>query len=191
MDNERVRTPAQEARISQFAELLPPPGATVFLGDSLTEGGLWQEWFPDLLAVNRGIGGDTVRGLRARLAQSLNDPRAVCLLIGTNDLTFADDIDPIVDEFRLLANEIREFAPDALVVVNSVMPRSPAFRAKITTLNQSYREIAQEVDATWIDLWPILADAEGGLAPRFTYDELHLRGPGYRVWAETLRPHLR
>jgi len=43
-------------------------GAVVFLGDSITQG--WNSLartFPDLKVVNRGIGGDTTRGVLYRL----------------------------------------------------------------------------------------------------------------------------
>ncbi len=61
----------------------------VFFGDSITQG--WATLakdFPDVIAINRGISGDTSRGLRYRLKEDVLDlhPRAVVLLIGTNDL---------------------------------------------------------------------------------------------------------
>lgn len=183
-------TEQQEARTSQFDELTPQAGSVLFLGDSITEGGIWHEWFPEAAVCNRGVSGDTVDGLRRRLDQAINDPSVISLLIGTNDLTFADDTDPIVESFRLLVEALRDRAPDAILLVNSVMPRTPEFRALIHTVNESYRAIAEAHSATWINLWPALADSSGALAREYTYDGLHLRGPGYRVWADTLRPYL-
>ena len=64
--------------------------AVVFLGDSIT-----QEWgdglnaaFPGVKLVNRGISGDTTRGVLIRLEEDVLAlrPAAVVLLIGTNDL---------------------------------------------------------------------------------------------------------
>jgi hypothetical protein len=49
-------------RASQFEALPRVAGRVVFLGDSITEGGCWEEWFPELPACNRGIGGDSVGG---------------------------------------------------------------------------------------------------------------------------------
>ncbi|HRX82839.1 MAG TPA: GDSL-type esterase/lipase family protein, partial [Pirellulaceae bacterium] len=64
--------------------------AVVFLGDSITQG--WgpefRGQFAGMKLANRGIGGDTTRGMLIRLQQdvlSLN-PKAVVLLMGTNDL---------------------------------------------------------------------------------------------------------
>ena len=60
-------------------------GAVVFLGDSITQG--WYALanaFPNLKVANRGIGGDTTRGVLYRLkADALDlDPKAIVLLIG-------------------------------------------------------------------------------------------------------------
>src|SRR5579864_8146786 len=74
-------------RASQFALLPTTSGRVVFLGDSITDHGAWAEWFPELDAVNRGIGGDTVGGVINRLRTSVHQPCAVSLMIGTNDLT--------------------------------------------------------------------------------------------------------
>jgi len=64
--------------------------AVVFLGDSITQG--WGDQmggsFPGMKVANRGISGDTSRGVLIRLQEdvlSLN-PSAIVLLIGTNDL---------------------------------------------------------------------------------------------------------
>jgi hypothetical protein len=65
-------------------------GAVVFLGDSITHG--WGDDlggnFPTLKGANRGIGGDTSRGVLVRLREDVLvlRPRAVVLLIGTNDI---------------------------------------------------------------------------------------------------------
>ncbi|MEH0417943.1 hypothetical protein [Streptomyces sp. B21-083] len=45
-------------------------------------------------------------------------------------------------------------------------------------------------DARYVDLWPVLADHRGGLRSLYTHDDLHLNGPGYRAWGQTLRPLL-
>ena len=63
--------------------------ALVFYGDSITQGwGDIGKAFPGIKCANRGISGDTTRGLLVRLqgdVLSLN-PKGVVLLIGTNDL---------------------------------------------------------------------------------------------------------
>ena len=74
-----------------FRELAPKQhGAIVFFGDSITQG--WGDdfrgKFPKLNVANRGISGDITRGLLARLDEDVLalSPRAIVLLIGTNDI---------------------------------------------------------------------------------------------------------
>ena len=65
-------------------------GAVVFLGDSITQG--WgpnlRNFFPALNVANRGISGDTTRGMLIRLNEDVLalNPSTVIMLMGTNDL---------------------------------------------------------------------------------------------------------
>ena len=77
---------ANYAHRESLFELLPKPqNRIVFAGDSLTQGGEWAEFYCG--ALNRGIGGDTSEGMmkRIRTITALN-PRAVFLMVGSNDL---------------------------------------------------------------------------------------------------------
>ena len=82
-----VLAPLQRARQTQLALLPTLPGRVVLLGDSITEGGVWNELLPELPVLNRGVGGETSAQVLARLDLVLNAPSAVVLLIGTNDLS--------------------------------------------------------------------------------------------------------
>ena len=80
-----------ESRRSAWAETVEQDqGAVVFLGDSIIQG--WGDGlgaaFPGMKVANRGISGDTSRGVLIRLQQDVFavNPSAVVLLIGTNDL---------------------------------------------------------------------------------------------------------
>ncbi len=116
------------------------------------------------------------------------------LLVGTNDLSGLGetrDVDAIAEQFRDLIAAIRASAPDALLLVNSVMPRRRAWAETIQALNRQYLGIAADAGATYVDLWPALADTDGALRQEFTRrDHLHLNVPGYRAWVDVLRPHL-
>jgi len=41
---------------------IPGCGSTILA--SVTHGGLWDEWFPDVAVLNRGIGGERSDGLQ-------------------------------------------------------------------------------------------------------------------------------
>lgn len=182
-----------EMRVSQLEHLTPPPGRVVFLGDSITDQGAWAEWFPELRTLNRGISGDSVSGVHARLESALHDPTGISLLIGTNDLGGmgrSRRVDAIATQFDDLVGAIRGAAPDAVLLINSVMPRTKRMAPKIRDLNERYARIADRAGATYVDLWPSLAAPDGSLRDALTSDHLHLNGAGYEAWVGELRPLL-
>jgi len=189
----RFLRPGQARRERQFAAVPRTPGRVVFLGDSITEGTAWEDWFPDLPTANRGIGGQAICDVIERLDTAIVEPRAISLLIGTNDLHGlgkSRKVPAIVEQMSELVDEIRELAPDAPLFINSVMPRSLHYRDWLIELNRGYAAIAAEAGATYIDLWPVLAGKDGAIIPSMTYDGLHLTAAGYKAWTDVLRPHL-
>lgn len=182
----------QAMRASQFALRRPPPGAIVFVGDSITHGGLWDEWFPGTLVINRGIGGETSADVLRRIDDAINAPAAVFLLIGTNDISHLLPLETIVANIREIVARIRRDAPAAPLYVQSVMPRGKVHVQHLTALNQALRALvaAQDGGVKYLDLWPALATPESTLRAEFTGDALHLNGAGYQAWVEVLRPRV-
>jgi len=169
-------------------------GRVLFLGDSITEGGMWPDLFPDLATSNRGIGGEATYDLLERLDGALNDPAVVCLMIGTNDLHGPRELrrsDQVVGRMDEILRRIREAAPSALVLVNSGLPRTEHFAPRIRAINEGYRKVAGRHGAEYVDLWPAFVDASGeAIRTEYSKDNLHLTPAGYLAWAEVLRPLL-
>ncbi|MDZ5620970.1 DUF459 domain-containing protein [Nocardioides bizhenqiangii] len=178
----------------RYFEAVPvPKGRVLFLGDSITAGGLWSDLFPDLPTTNRGISGEATYDLLERVDAAINDPIAVSLMIGTNDLHGPRDLrDPalIVERTDEIVRRIREAAPAALVLLNSVLPRTEHFTAQLRAVNAGYRQVAARHGAEYVDLWPAFADDSGVVKQEYTRDNLHLTPAGYLAWAEVLRPYL-
>jgi len=134
-----------------------------------------------------------VHEVQARLDRAVNDPTVISLLVGTNDLSGigpSHEVPVIAAQFRGLVRELQRRAPEARLIVNSVMPRRVSFADQVRALNREYEAIAAEAGATYLDLWPALADDSGGLRAEFTRDSLHLNGDGYEAWLGELRPLL-
>lgn len=181
------------ARRRHFETIVVPPRRVLFIGDSITEGGLWSDLFPDLPTTNRGIGGEATYDLAERLDGAINDPLAVSLMIGTNDLHGARelrDIAQVADRTEAIIRRIRELAPDALLLVNSVLPRTDHFARRIRALNERNAAAAARHGATYVDLWPAFAEPSGAVRKEFSRDNLHITPAGYLAWAEVLRPHV-
>jgi lysophospholipase L1-like esterase len=183
----------QSRLVSSFEAFPVVPDDIVFLGDSITEGGPWEELFPDLRVRNRGIGGDTSEGVLRRLEQiSRATPAKVFLLIGTNDLFRGDAEDEIVENITEILDRLKQETPDTEVYLQSVLPRAPSYRAAIEALNARLSEVALERGSAWVDLYPAFLDPEtGGIRAELSNDELHLLGPGYALWKEQIAVQVR
>ena len=170
-------------------------GAVVFFGDSITEG--WKtlaQDFPKLKTANRGISGDTTRGLRARLQGDVLDvrPRAVAILIGTNDLDQGATPELVALNLRTLVADLHKAQPDLPVIISKVMPRGarPGFYPdKIKALNALYDEAFKDnPKVTFCDTWTLF-DAGAGLCRREEFpDMLHPNAAGYAKWVTALQP---
>lgn len=167
----------------------------VLLGDSLTDVCDWAEFCRDPRLKNRGVSGDTVGGVLARLDSVLaGPPAAVFVMIGINDLNQGAEVEPLLAHYGELLDRLRAGAPQARLYVQSVLPVDTfRWRAetneRILAFNWGLQVLAQERGATYLDLHPLFCDGDR-LDDRYTHDGLHLNGAGYLVWKEALAPHL-
>ena len=172
--------------------------AVVFLGDSITQG--WGDdlggAFPGMKVANRGISGDTTRGLLVRMKEDVLalKPSAVVLLIGTNDLEEGADPAVIAANLRLILQRLREQDPFVPVVLCQVFPSSASKKRpadKIREINRLYAEIKKGDRNTFLlETWPLFADAQGDAKAAEFPDLLHPNAAGYAKWAAALRPVL-
>ncbi|MFW5685762.1 MAG: GDSL-type esterase/lipase family protein [Spirochaetota bacterium] len=183
---------SHERWVSQFALLDVSDGDTVFLGDSITEGGNWHELVPGCAVKNRGIGGDTTEGVLARLDHVTSGrPARVFLMIGTNDLFAGVAEDEIVANVAEIVRRIGTESPGTEVFVQSVLPRAARYRSAVESLNASLeRSVAGT--ARWVDLYPLFLDrSDGSIKDTLSNDELHLLGDGYLLWRDAIADLLR
>jgi len=188
----------QEKRSKWATQVQQDQRAVVFLGDSITQG--WHDdldgSFPGLKVANRGISGDTSRGVLIRLPEdvlSLN-PRAVVLLIGTNDLEEGAEPWTIAANIRLILDDLKRANPAMPVVLCQVMPSSPQKKRPahlIRRLNQLILELtADQPQVTVVDTWKLYAGPDNNATADLFPDLLHPNNLGYAKWANALRPVL-
>lgn len=186
--NERRAAFARSARADR--------GAVVFLGDSITHG--WGDdvggSFPGLKVANRGIGGDTSRGVLHRLPGDVLAvrPRAVVLLIGTNDLAHKAGPEVITGNVKLILAALRRENPKMPVVLCAVFPSSATKQRpvdRIQRLNELYQAVVKDdPGVTFIDTWSIFANTQGDAKPEEFPDLLHPNAAGYAKFAGALHP---
>lgn len=169
----------------------------VFVGDSITEG--WhslEKDFADLSikVVNRGIGGDTTPNLLYRLKEDVLDlhPRALVVLIGTNDLGEHTTPADIGKNLSVFLDRVRAEYPKIPIAWCLVMPRKgdDTYPERIRELNaRIYALAATDHRVIVVDTFAPLAQADGSSKPEdFVPDRLHLNAAGYAVWARTIHP---
>jgi len=186
-------------RRSTFANRMArDQGSVVFLGDSITQG--WGDdlggAFPGVRVANRGISGDTTRGVLLRLQEdvlSLN-PTAVVLLIGTNDLEEKADPETIAGNVKPILAEMKKNDAKMPIVLCQVMPSSESKKRpadKIKKVNELYAAAVKgDKQVTFVETWTLFADPQGDAKKEEFPDLLHPNKEGYAKWGAAIRPIL-
>lgn len=164
----------------------------VFIGDSITDYGEFQEYFPDEVVLNRGIRNDAAKGVLNRIQEVVDrNPKEAYLMIGVNDIRYKTDaknfesrVNEIIDSFE--GKETRLFIQSILPVNNGLFGNEVT-NEKVNQFNDILRRIADENGIEYIDLHSSFTDKSGQLDKEFTVDGLHLNGKGYEVWIDRLR----
>jgi hexosaminidase len=176
-----------ERRLSQFEALSATHSAVVFVGDSITEGGLWSEWLPGVDVINRGISGNTTQDILDRMPHIVSvRPDKLFLMIGVNDLNKRLGAAVALRNYTTLFDLIDAQLPNTEVYIQSVLPVNAVWplidNTHIPTLNAALVQHADKRGYRYIDLHSVFADAEGALKPALSNDGIHLLAPGYRLW---------
>ena len=185
-----------ESRSQWTRQVQQDQKAVVFLGDSITQG--WgadfKGKFPGMKLANRGIGGDTTRGMLIRLAEDVLDlnPSAVVLLLGTNDIEVGVDPEAIARNFQKILAAIKARHPQTPIVLCRMFPSSAEKSRPTDTIkrvNALYdAAVKGDPQVIVLDTWTLFADAKGDANPAWFNDLLHLNPAGYDRWAAALRP---
>lgn len=182
-------------------ELVPvTPRNIVMLGNSLTERGYWSEYFQKERVLNRGIGGDCISGMIHRIDPIVEgQPRAIFIMGGANDLIFSKISDAkLLEQYERLLDIIARRSPRTKVYVQSLLPLNESMNqkqfggknARIVSFNKSLREMAARRGLVYIDIWSAI-QRDGILPEEMTFDGVHLKADGYRIWIEQIRPYVK
>ena len=121
------------------------PHSVIFFGDSLTEGwdlGIWQQQLAPRGLLNAGIAGDRTDHLLWRLEHGNlagRPPKAVVLLIGTNDLGSGRSPEATADGISANLALLRSRLPTPSILLLGLLPReqkpSAALRRAVARVN--------------------------------------------------------
>lgn len=168
-------------------------GAIVFLGDSITQG--WDALAKDFAGrkvANRGISGDTTRGVLGRLKGDVIDvhPKAVSILIGTNDIGLGATPEVAAENVKAIVAELHRADAKLPIIINKVMPSTPAKARpadKLQKLNELVQEaVGKDPAVTFVDSYTLFANEKGEAKAEEFPDLLHPNAAGYAKWKAAL-----
>ncbi len=181
-------------RVEQFAMFSKAPVDVVFFGDSITEQMPLEEMFTCRVA-NRGIGGDTVKGVLARVDQLESlQPKKLFLMIGINSIGAAvANKGGLAEQYMILFDELTQRLPDTEIFVESVLLTDCARRPdldndKVVAVNKLLEILCKRYGMTFLNINPEFTDETGSMIPEYSVDGLHLSLLGMAHWRELLRP---
>ncbi|WP_184214233.1 GDSL-type esterase/lipase family protein [Granulicella aggregans] len=186
----------------------------VMIGDSITHfwGGLpnanhvngptaWQHLFRDDAGavLNLGFGWDRTQNVLWRLRQGEFDgltPRAIVLMIGTNNLSGSSNArastpQEIVAGIEAIREELHRRSPSSRLIVMAILPRGRSaadpFRVSIIATNKLLSaRFGNDASVTYLDIGAKFLDADGTLPVSMMSDGVHPTDAGYEIWADAL-----
>lgn len=170
----------------------------IFLGDSITDECEWAELLENSKIKNRGISGDTTKGILHRLNDVVKfQPAQIFIMVGINNFIHYDSsIEIILADYKQIITEIRVQTPNTEIFIQSVLPvnktkyRIGVNNNNIINLNLLLKELSQEFSLHYIDLFFHLSDSQNQLDERYTLDGLHLNGQAYLVWKQVIEQYI-
>lgn len=184
-------------RLEFFRSMPDQKREIVFVGNSITEMGEWQELLPGKPVVNRGISGDVTYGVLARIDEVLSSrPAKIFILSGVNDLKRGIPVDTVAATFERILVRMKTGSPKTKVFVEGVLPVNEGMLAAqykkvtnkvIAALNERLKVLAAKYGYTYVDLAPAVADENGQLEKENTQDGLHLWPAAYIKWVQLLK----
>ena len=191
---ERINKEKKHEQLNKYALR----GQIVFAGSSLMEQFPIEEMAQVLpgkpVVYNRGIGGDTLDGFRARLNSAVIDlaPRKLFINIGTNDVSAVNYVrEDMLAKYRALLSDIQEKLPECRIIVMSYYPvnrtgkfNTEWFRARtnaeIDAVNCELKLMAEDMGLDFVNVTDCLRDDNGDLIAEITVDGMHMLPDGYK-----------
>jgi len=177
----------------QYAQLPQDSVDVLLLGNSLTYYGEWSDWIPQYRIANRGIPGDGIEGLRARMGDyTAVKPILVIVMIGINDLSFHPK-EWLIERYPGFIKALTVEYNSAKVVIQSILPVNNTVsntgldNSDIRWVNDRLKELLRESPVEFQDITATFVDQREALRADWTADGLHLTGAAYKNWANLLQ----
>ena len=180
----------------------------LFEGDSITDwwqqsaaqgggAGVQQKYFGDVKTANFAVAGDTTQGVLWGLQNGEGQghkPKAVMLMIGTNNKSQGNTAAEIAEGVGADVYELRKDFPDAKILLLAIFPRGAGTNDPNRVGNEEANKIIARLhDGQHIFFKNIndkFLDDQGRLIG-FRNDNLHPDAQGYEIWASAVADTLK
>lgn len=181
--------------IAQFELTKVVSADVVFLGNSITFGGAWNELLGRERIINRGIGSDNTVGMLHRLHQVyLLQPKLCFIMAGINDLYAGASVNRIFHNYMMIVDTL--LLHGIIPVIQSTLHVNPKWKQavekndEVNKLNFLLKDYAKIKQIEWLDINTALS-SDGALRNEYTTDGVHLTALAYHRWRELLLPVLK
>lgn len=163
----------------------------LFLGDSITASFNLEQYFSSCNLKNKAVSGDSTLECLARIDKSYFNIKYdfIFLCIGTNDLARGRNNNEIVKNIKGIINKLTDYSEGSIIFLTSIFPtrdNEPRPNSRIIQINNQLKEMANQLEILFLNLFPYFTDTEGKLKEEFTEDGLHLTEIAYAKWANEL-----
>ena len=182
---------------------------TYFIGDSRTNGLVGYDFIPtNRVFAEDGLSHETALtkafvelpdGKTYTLAQAVKktQPKRMIVSFGINGIAFMTK-DDFMEDYAKLIDQLKESAPDSIIIIQSILPVSETFaqdtrysNEKIDRYNQELKELAEEKDVYFLDTSSVLKDSNNALNPLYdSGDGLHFGKAAYTALLNYICTHM-
>ncbi len=184
-----VIKPVIKPRVTLF-KYFPIDSDVVMIGDSITQGGIWAEFFPNTLIANRGVGGDTTEDILRRMDTILDvSPSKALIMVGINDLHQGIEVNQIFKNYKKIIKELTSKNIDVILqstIECSIIHCGGSILESVRDLNRMLSQYAIDNKIQYVNINKGMVSEGGGLLKQYSYDGIHLLGSGYLMWSKSI-----
>jgi hypothetical protein len=169
--NSHLRNVYRQTLAHWLAKVVPPP--TVFIGDSITAGGMWFDNLRNINLASNGLITEQIAG-NLKLAQTYN-PKHIVVMAGMNDAIRGFDPEKIRSLWADLCSEPK------VVAVLVTPTKHDDLNRRIGQINHIITETCREIIS--LDL----ADDSGRIKPEYAGAGVHIGPMAYKKWTTLLK----
>jgi len=188
-----LHAPIIKPRVTQFS-YFHPQREIVMIGDSITQGGIWSEIFPNVSIANRGVWGDTSADILRRMDTIFNvNSSKAFIMLGYNDITNGLSVSEILVNYEEIIEKLRYKNTEVIIqsTLECSITKCSEKLKKIRELNQKLESYANRNSLVFININKELSTEDEGLLLSYTRDGVHLLGGGYSVWAASIAEYMK